>query len=119
MPLPAWLRRAARLAAATAGNWSNDRCTSVSASLAFYAAFSLAPQLVVAVAVGSIFFGEHAIEGRVYTELESLIGRDAALTIWLFLSAAAFLVGAELAAACGGRRPAPERPQAEAAWRSR
>ncbi len=52
----------------------------MSAALPFYAAFSLAPLLVVAVAVGSVFFGEHAIEGRLYTELESLIGRDAALT---------------------------------------
>jgi membrane protein len=63
-----------------------DRCASMAASLAFYAAFSLAPLLVVAVAVGSIFFGERAIEGRLYSELESLIGRDAALTAQMVLA---------------------------------
>lgn len=76
---PAWMRYGTRIALAAANNWSQDRCASMAASLAFYAAFSLAPLLVVAVAVGSLFFGERAIEGRLYTELESLIGRDAAL----------------------------------------
>ncbi|MDD5250878.1 MAG: YihY/virulence factor BrkB family protein [Rhodocyclaceae bacterium] len=77
--LPPWASRVVRIAAATADAWMQDRCASMAAALAFYAAFSLAPLLVVAVAVGSIFFGERAIEGRLYTELESLIGRDAAL----------------------------------------
>lgn len=58
----------------------------MAAALAFYAAFSLAPLLVVVVAAGSIFFGEQAIEGRLYTELESLIGRDAALAAQVVLS---------------------------------
>ncbi|HEX8989686.1 MAG TPA: YihY/virulence factor BrkB family protein [Rhodocyclaceae bacterium] len=84
--VPPQLRHAGRLALATANHWAQDRCASMSASLAFYAAFSLAPLLVVAVAVGSIFFGQHAIEGRLYTELESLIGRDAALTTQLVLA---------------------------------
>jgi membrane protein len=78
--VPAGVRHVVSVAAATATNWAQDRCASMSAALAFYAAFSLAPLLVVAVAVGSVFFGERAIEGRLYTELESLIGHDAALT---------------------------------------
>lgn len=83
---PARLRQAARIALAAAENWSADRCASMAAALAFYAAFSLAPLLVIAVAVGSIFFGEKAIEGRLYTELESLIGADAALTAQMVLA---------------------------------
>lgn len=51
----------------------------MSAALAFYAAFSLAPLLVVAIAVGSLFFGIDAVQGQLYSELESLLGRDAAL----------------------------------------
>jgi membrane protein len=77
--VPSWARYGARIAMTTSNNWLDDRCASMAASLAFYAAFSLAPLLVVAVAVGALFFGERAIEGRLYTELESLIGRDAAL----------------------------------------
>lgn len=77
--LQAWARSLLRIAAATGKSWKADRCSSMAAALAFYAAFSLAPLLVVAVAVGSMFFGEQAIEGRLHTELESLIGREAAL----------------------------------------
>lgn len=77
---PFWARSTLRAVVAVAGNWFDDRCTSMSAALAFYAAFSLAPLLVVAVAVGSLFFGMEAVEGRLFTELESLLGRDAALT---------------------------------------
>lgn len=83
---PRGVRHAARIALATADHWAQDRCASMAASLAFYAAFSLAPLLVIAVAVGSIFFGERAIEGRLYSELESLIGRDAALTAQMVLA---------------------------------
>lgn len=80
--LRAWERRgrgAVDLTAAAATHWISDRCADMSASLAFYAAFSLAPLLVVAIAVGSVFFGVDAVTGRLYTELESLVGRDAAL----------------------------------------
>jgi membrane protein len=83
---PQWLRRASAVVMTVGQNWSLDRCASMSASLAFYAAFSLAPLLVIAVAVGSIFFGERAIEGRLYSELESLLGRDAALTAQMVLA---------------------------------
>jgi membrane protein len=80
LAVPRRFRSIVRAVVAVAGNWSDDRCASMSAALAFYAAFSLAPLLVVAVAVASLFFGLEAVEGRLFTELESLIGRDAALT---------------------------------------
>lgn len=72
-------RRILDLTMAAAKSWIDDRCADMSASLAFYAAFSLAPLLMVAIAVGSLFFGVDAVQGRLFTELESLVGRDAAL----------------------------------------
>lgn len=86
LPLPAWGRRVAGIGLEVMEHWSRDRCGSLSAALAFYAAFSLAPLLVVAVAVGSVFFGVEAVEGRLYTELESLLGRDAALAAQVLLA---------------------------------
>lgn len=52
---PSWASYIIRIAAATGNSWSQDRCMSMAAALAFYAAFSLAPLLVVVVAVGGIF----------------------------------------------------------------
>ena len=51
--------------ARTQANWaigalkqfSEDRCTALAASIAFYAAFSLAPTLVMVIAVAGWFFG--------------------------------------------------------------
>jgi len=55
-----WFRRYRRtLAIPLAGfrAWANDRCARRSAALAFYTAFSLAPIVVISVAVARAVFG--------------------------------------------------------------
>lgn len=76
-PLPAVFD----VAATVVGNWASDRCSSMAAALAFYAAFSLAPLLVTVIAVGGMFFGVEAVEGRLYAEIESLVGHDSAAAV--------------------------------------
>jgi membrane protein len=49
-----------------------------SASIAFFAAFSLAPTLVIIIAVASIFFGADAVQGRLFGEIANVVGADAA-----------------------------------------
>lgn len=49
-----------------------------SASIAFFAAFSLAPTLVIIIAVASIFFGADAVQGRLFGEIAGVVGEDAA-----------------------------------------
>ena len=46
--------------------WSQDHCVMFSASIAFFAAFSLAPTLVIIIAVASIFFGADGVQGRLF-----------------------------------------------------
>ncbi|MEC5387862.1 YihY/virulence factor BrkB family protein [Uliginosibacterium sp. H3] len=58
--------------------WIADSCASMAAALAFYAAFSLAPMLVVVIAVAGFFFGPDAVEGRLFTEIRGLLGADGA-----------------------------------------
>ncbi|HVY05348.1 MAG TPA: YihY/virulence factor BrkB family protein [Burkholderiales bacterium] len=60
------------------GSWSADRCVSESAALGFFAAFSLAPMLVVVIAFAGFFFGADAVQGRLFAEIESLMGKEGA-----------------------------------------
>lgn len=81
-------RQLAATLAAAAGSWSDDRCASLSAALAFYAAFSLAPMLLVAMTVASLFFGSAAVQGRVVEEIRAVVGPDGAVAVQAMLASA-------------------------------
>lgn len=59
----------------------NDRCLKLSASLAYYTIFSLAPLLVLVMSLISIFYGQEAIQGRIFSQINGLVGNEAALQI--------------------------------------
>ncbi|MFC5408489.1 YihY/virulence factor BrkB family protein [Larkinella bovis] len=58
--------------------FSNDRGLKLSAALAYYTVFSLAPLLVLLISISSIFFGEEAIRGQVFSQINGLVGNQAA-----------------------------------------
>ncbi len=58
------------------------------AALAYYTAFSLAPLLLIAVAIAGVVFGDEAAEGRLSQELKSSVGPAVADAIQSTLSAA-------------------------------
>jgi membrane protein len=58
-----------------------NRCPAMAASIAFYAAFSLAPTLVMVLAVAGWFFGADAARGELYRQVHSVLGNDAAAAI--------------------------------------
>ncbi|SAK49966.1 putative ribonuclease BN [Caballeronia hypogeia] len=58
--------------------WTQDHCLMFSAAIAFFAAFSLAPTLVIVIAVASVFFGADAVQGRLFAEISGVVGVDAA-----------------------------------------
>ena len=58
--------------------WIQDHCLMFSASISFFAAFSLAPTLVIVISVASIFFGADAVQGRLFDEISGVVGADAA-----------------------------------------
>lgn len=49
-----------------------------SASLAYYTTFSLAPLLVLTISLAALFFGQEAAEGKVFEEINGLVGDNAA-----------------------------------------
>lgn len=52
-----------------------------SASLAYYTIFSLAPLLVLTISTAALFFGQDAAEGKVFDEINGLVGNTVALQI--------------------------------------
>jgi membrane protein len=54
--------------------WSEDRAPRKGAALAYYTAFSLAPILIIAIAIAGAFFGDQAARGQIYTQMKGLIG---------------------------------------------
>src|ERR1700676_3749074 len=77
-----WLVREA------ATNWNNDNAQRLSASVAFYTLLSLAPLLVVVVAVAAAVFGRKAAEGQLAWEIQGMVGLDQARAIEAVIRAA-------------------------------
>jgi len=61
--------------------WVNDNASRLSAALAYYAIFSIAPLLVICVSIIGLAFGAEAAQGQIKTELSSLLGAPAAETV--------------------------------------
>lgn len=70
-------------------NWGVHRCSAQAAALAFYTIFSLAPILVVVIALAGAVFGEEAVRGQIVNEFQGLMGGDAALLVQEVLKSAA------------------------------
>ena len=65
----------------TVQNFIDDDAIKLSASLSYYTIFSLAPLIVIVISVAGLVFGQDAVEGRIYNQINGLIGADAAMQI--------------------------------------
>jgi membrane protein len=65
----------------TYGDWSEDKASRLAAALAYYTAFSIAPLLLIAIAVAGLVFGREAAQGQIFSQLEGLLGADGASAI--------------------------------------
>jgi membrane protein len=70
-----------QLVRTTVLEWSEDHVPRRAAAMAFYAGFSLAPLLLIAIGLGGLAFGEDAVRGRVLEQLRELLGVDAARAV--------------------------------------
>src|SRR6188508_2330837 len=62
-------------------NFGKDKIPKYSAALAYTTVFSLGPLLIVIIFLCSIFFGQEATQGRIYSEMQQFVGDDAALQL--------------------------------------
>ena len=58
--------------------WSNDFAPSMGAALSYYTLFSIAPLLVIVIAIAGYFFGADAVRSVVFDQLHALMGEEGA-----------------------------------------
>ena len=66
---------------ATVNGYIDDNALSRGAAIAYYTVFSLAPMLVIIVAIAGTVFGEKAAQGALSHQLDGLLGHDAATAV--------------------------------------
>jgi len=70
--------------------WIDDYAPSMGAALAYYTIFSLAPLLLIVIAVAGLVFGQNAVRGEIVAQLGGLMGSEGAkITEELLKSASA------------------------------
>ena len=82
-------RAAYSLLRETLTEWWRDDALRLGAALSYYTVFSLAPILVVTVAVAGLVFGQEAASGRLVDEMRGLIGPDGAKVVSTLIEHAA------------------------------
>jgi membrane protein len=62
----------------TLDEWNTDRAPQLAASLAYYTLFSLAPLLLIAIAIAGVIFGQNTARAEVLGQIERAVGPDTA-----------------------------------------
>jgi len=79
--IQAAVKRDASWAMGALRKFGEDRCAAMAASIAFYSAFSLAPTLVMVIAVAGWVFGADAARGQLFHHVNGLLGDQAAASV--------------------------------------
>ncbi|HEX6643596.1 MAG TPA: YihY/virulence factor BrkB family protein [Gemmatimonadales bacterium] len=90
-----------RMFGAALSAWLSDGAPRLGASLAYYTLFSLGPILVVSIAIAGAAFGEEAVQGRIVTEIDGLVGTEGARAVQALLQAASREEGGTIATILG------------------
>jgi len=81
--------------------WVEDRAASMGAALSYYTVFSLAPLLLIVIAVAGLVFGQDAARGAVVGQLQGLIGQRGAEVVQEMLKSVSEPKGGAIATAAG------------------
>lgn len=65
----------------TYAEWTKDNVPRLGAALAYYTVFSLAPLLIIVIAIAGLAFGQEAAQGRIVGQIQGLVGTDGARAI--------------------------------------
>lgn len=72
------LKDGVRLLKGTFAEWKEDNVPVLAAALAYYTVFSLAPLLIIAIAIAGAVFGEEAARGELVRQIQGLVGKEGA-----------------------------------------
>ena len=67
-------KEAFSLLKATVFEWLDDQAPMLGAALAYYTVFSLAPLLIITIAIAGLVFGAEAAQGQIFDQLRGLLG---------------------------------------------
>jgi len=91
-----------RLLKETVSAWIDDYAASMGAAIAYYTMFSVAPLLLIVIAVAGLIFGREAAQGEVFTQLQGLMGNEGAVAVQGLLKSANEPATGTLAIILGG-----------------
>lgn len=83
-----WIGRQWQILVAAANAWMDDYAPSMGAALSYYTLFSLAPLLVLIIAIAGMVFGQDAAQGAIIAQLQGIMGKEGATAVQGLLQAA-------------------------------
>ncbi|WP_377701155.1 YihY/virulence factor BrkB family protein [Pseudoduganella sp. UC29_71] len=86
--IPPKVKTLRSVAVCTVTEWLEHRASSKGAALAFYTMFSIAPILVLVIAIAGAFYGEQAAQGELFGQLRGLVGPQGAEALQAVLAGA-------------------------------
>ena len=82
------LKALPQMFAQASGEWFNDNVPRLGAAVAFYTLLSLAPVIVIALAVAAAAYGRDAAQGRLAAEIQGMAGPDVSRAIQALIQGA-------------------------------
>ena len=83
-----WIGRQWQIFLTAANAWMDDYAPSMGAALSYYTLFSLAPLLVLIIAIAGMVFGHDAAQGAIIAQLQGIMGEEGATAVQGLLQAA-------------------------------
>jgi membrane protein len=83
------IRSLVKLLKEAVNEYNKDKVSRLAAALAYYTIFSLAPLLIIAIAIAGFIFGEEAAKGEIVTQIQGLIGKEGAQFVEITIENAA------------------------------
>jgi membrane protein len=77
-----------QLAKKSVNAWLDDYAPSMGAAISYYTVFSIAPLLIIVIAVAGFVWGREAVQGQILTQLNGLIGHDGASGVQALIESA-------------------------------
>lgn len=82
------IQQARKLVDLSVNAWIDDFAPSMGAALAYYTLFSIAPLLIIVIAVAGLVFGQDAARGEIVAQIQGLIGWEGAVAVQGLLKSA-------------------------------
>lgn len=87
-PMRGGLPKVWQLIKRTYTKWSEDHAQGLGAALSYYTVFSLAPLLLIVIAIAGLVVGQEAAQGQIIGQIQGLVGEDSAKAIQGMIEAA-------------------------------